>query len=223
MLPSLGGDEVVAAPNGVDVEALKPPADMTALRDRLGLGRTSFIVTIVGLVSERKGHRYFLEMAQQVAGLRRTAEFLVVGEDTMEQGRYRRCDGTVRSGLRHRKAGEFLGFRDDASDWIAASDVVALPSSQEGLPVALAEAHACGKPVVATRVDGIPEIVDDGVTGILVPPRDTPALTKAVLTLLDDEDLRTRMGVAARARVERLFSARAYADTVERVYRRLLA
>ncbi len=221
-LPSLPVDTWVALPNAIDVEAVTPPADLAALRERLGLDQKGFVVAIVGAVSERKGHRYFLEMAQQVSAQAGRAEFLVVGDDT-DGGRYRRAMEQYARELGVEGRVRFLGFRRDAPDWIAASDLVVLPSLHEGLPVSLMEAHACAKPVVATEVDGIPEIVEDGVTGFLVSPADTAALTKAVLALLSDEALRQRMGVAARARVERLFSARTYARRMERVYTRLLA
>ena len=223
LLPSLPASSVMSLPNAVDVTRLTPPIDLPALRERLGLDRRALIVTIVGEVSERKGHRYFLEMAEQVAARHGNAAFLVVGEDIQGQGRYRRAMEEYARALGIAKSVRFLGFRDDALDWMAASDLVTLPSLHEGLPVALVEAHAYGKPAVATDVDGIPEIVEDGVTGFLVPPTDTPALTKAVLALLDDDDLRRRMGAAARARAERLFSARAYAHALQHVYRRLLA
>ena len=219
---SPSADTLMSIPNAVDVDDFKPPADMTTLRDRLGIGRASLVVTIVGLVSERKGHQYFLEMAQQVAGSHPSAEFVVVGEDILGHGAYRCAMEQYARELGIEKRVRFLGFREDASDWIAASDIVVLPTLEEGLPVSLIEAHACGKPVVATDVDGIPEIVEDGVTGILIPVRDTPALAKAVLTLLSDEELRRRMGVAARGRAERLFCARIYAEKICQLYWQLL-
>lgn len=222
MLGSVTVDTIVSIPNAVDVDALKPPDDAGGLRERLGLSRTAPVVTIVGLVSERKGHRYFLEMAQQVLVSFPEAQFLIVGDDTPGHGAYRYQMEQYAGELGVGKQVKFLGFRHNASDWIATSDVVALPTLQEGLPVSLVEAHACGKPVVATWVDGIPEIVEDGVTGILVPPRDTHALSRAMATLLADQSLRKRMGAAARDRAERLFSMNSYAENMKALYRQLL-
>ena len=223
MLPRLGcRSAVVPIPNAVDVDRLTPPRDVGELRRRFGLDETAVIVTIVGLVSERKGHPYFLQMARRVGASCPDARFLVVGEDILTGGAYRRAMQAYAAELGIAGRTQFLGFRDDAADLMAASDVIVLPSLQEGLPVALVEAHALGKPVVSTRVDGIPEIVTDGVTGILVPPAESEALADAVLSLVADQALRRRMGDAGRERVERLFSLQAFTENVKAVYRRLL-
>jgi glycosyltransferase involved in cell wall biosynthesis len=101
--------------------------------------------------------------------------------------------------------------------------VIVLPSLKEGLPLSLAEAHGCGKPVVATRVDGIPEIVEDEVSGFLFDPHDVAGMSAAVTRLLEDEPLRLEMGAAGRQRAERIFSQRAHAAKVQEVYERLLS
>src|SRR6185369_3181875 len=106
----------------------------------------------------------------------------------------------------------FLGARADVPDLLAASDVVVLASLAEALPTALMEAAAAGRPCVATRVGGVPEIVDDGVTGLLVPPSDAPALARALTCLARDPALRADMGRAARERAEARFSLDAQID-----------
>jgi glycosyltransferase involved in cell wall biosynthesis len=102
-------------------------------------------------------------------------------------------------------------------------DVVCLASLFEGLPVSVLEAMAAGKPVVASRIPGIDEAVVDGVTGILVEPRNAEALSSAIRGLLHDPSLAARIGARARERAESHFSARAMADGYSRVYERTLA
>jgi glycosyltransferase involved in cell wall biosynthesis len=92
----------------------------------------------------------------------------------------------------------FLGHREDLPTLLAASDVICLPSTVEGMPLALLEAASAGRPVVATAVDGVPEIVDDGSTGLLVAPRDAEGLSTALIRLLTDADEQARFGRLAR-------------------------
>jgi glycosyltransferase involved in cell wall biosynthesis len=124
------------------------------------------------------------------------------------------------AGLKHRV--HLLGVRGDVADLLAASDLFILPSLFEGLPLALLEAMGAGLPVIATHVCGSAEVVQDGLSGRLVPPRDPPALAAAILEVLDNPDLASRWGAAARARVKRDFSARAMADRVAAIYDEVL-
>ena len=114
------------------------------------------------------------------------------------------------------------GFVADPGGAFDAADVVVLSSTWEGFGLVLAEAGLHGRPVVATEVGGIPEVVKDGVNGLLVPPRDPDALAAALDRLLDDEALARRMGEAGRERARERFSVRVYVDKVEALYERLL-
>ena len=105
---------------------------------------------------------------------------------------------------------------------MAASDVFVLPTREEGFGLVLAEAQACGIPVVSTRVGPIPQVVSDGVTGILVPVGDVSALTDAVVSLLKDPDRRQTMGAQGRERTVRLFGPERYSREVEGLYQQLL-
>jgi glycosyltransferase involved in cell wall biosynthesis len=213
---------IVPVENAVDTERFRPRSDIDRIRQSLGIDTDAQTVTIVGSVSERKGHKDFLDAARQILVRRPQALFLVVGDDLEGKGAYRvRMEEHARAlGIADRV--RFTGFVSNTVEWVSASDVVVLPSLKEGLPLSLAEAHGCGKPVVATRVDGIPEIVQEGVTGFLFEPHDVAALSAAVTKLLEDEPLRTRMGVAGRERAERIFSQRAHAEKIQDVYERVL-
>jgi glycosyltransferase involved in cell wall biosynthesis len=116
----------------------------------------------------------------------------------------------------------FVGHQQDVRPWLAALDVFVLPSDWEGMSNALLEAMAAGLPVVATRVGGTPEVVVDGMTGLLVPLRDPDALAEAITRLLSDSDLRRTIGQAGRARVERHFSIEETVKKTEELYMTLL-
>ena len=117
----------------------------------------------------------------------------------------------------------FAGFDSDPGPAYGAADVVALASTWEGLGLALVEAAQHGRPVVATRVGGIPEVVGDGETGLLVPPGDASALASAMARLLGDANLRRRMAAAGRARVAQHYSLDAVVARTEAFYREVAA
>jgi len=110
----------------------------------------------------------------------------------------------------------FSGARNDVADWYAAADVVVLPSLSEGFPFVVLEALAMSRPVVATNVNGVPEIIHDGSTGLLVPPRNPQALEAAIRTLLHDPSLAARLGKAGQEEVAvRFTSEKMVQDTVK--------
>jgi glycosyltransferase involved in cell wall biosynthesis len=117
---------------------------------------------------------------------------------------------------------ELLGERDDVAAQLAASDVFVLASRSEGMPISILEAMAAGLPVVASAVGGVPELVEDGVTGLLVPPGDAAALAAALERVLGDPALRARLGAAARARAEERFDVEAFRRAHLELYRACL-
>ncbi|MBU1675223.1 glycosyltransferase, partial [bacterium] len=203
--------KVSVIPNGVDPAALRRTADPEGARAGLGLPAGARVVSMVGEVGPRKDQETFL----RAIALRRRggAVFLIAGTGPpAEEARLRALtaalgldDGTVR----------WLGFRDDVPSLLAVSDVVVLPSREEGFPNALLEAMALGVPAIGTPVDGIPELIADGVNGLLVPVGDPAALAGAMARLLDDEDLRRGLGAAAAESIRAEFDLTAMMDRVE--------
>lgn len=116
----------------------------------------------------------------------------------------------------------FFGIRDDVPELLAKADVFVLSSDWEGVPLTILEAMAAGRPVVATAVGGLPELIEDGVTGFLVPPRDPDALAQAILRLAKDRTLRLRMGKEARKQAVERFDIAQTARAYEELYLRLL-
>jgi len=171
------------------------------------------IVLEVARLAEVKGQRTLLEALGSVE-----ATAVLVGRDLEQGGAYERLlrAEAERLGVAGRVV--FTGYRADVPALLAGCDVFCLPSRAEGLPLVVLEAMAQGKPVVATAVGGTPELVVDGVTGVLVPPGDARALADALSALLTDTDRARRLGEAGRERVLREFSAAAAAERVLELY-----
>lgn len=213
----MGEAKVVAIPNGIDTATWFPRPPDRALMERWGIAPGEAVIGILGVLTPVKGHRYFLESAMRIAWDRRNAKFLIVGDGPLRG----ECERLAREfAIADRVS--FAGSQDDTASFLALMDVVVCSSLSEGMSMSLLEAMAMGKPVVATRVGGNPEVVADGLTGILVPPRDGLALAKQILRLLDDPEAARRMGEAGRARAEREFDVRAMVRRMEDLYADLL-
>ncbi len=196
-------------------------ASLQEARERLrGGGR--HVAVILGHLSEVKGYPTFVEGAARVARQLEGCVFLAVGGETIESG-YRAHLERQAAALGLADRIRFLGFRRDVADILRAADVMVLPSRAEGLPLAVLEAMACGKPVVATPVGGVPEAVLDGVTGFLVPPDDPDALARGLLRLFRDPGLARRMGEAGRRRIEARFSLGRFLAQIHQLYDDVLA
>jgi glycosyltransferase involved in cell wall biosynthesis len=202
--------------HGLDPAALPPPG-RDGVRGELGIPEDAPVVGSVANFKAAKDHATLLRAAVQVRQAIPAVRFVLVGQGPLEaeirhQAGELGLDGTV----------VFAGFRTDATRLMAAFDAFALSSTYEGLPIALIEAMATGCPAVVTRVGGTPEVVDDGVHGFLVPPRDPDALAAGLTRLLGDRSLRAAMGAAAAGRAQD-FDIRKAVRRMEQVYARLLA
>ncbi len=204
-------------PVGLELDHLATPPDRREARDRLRLPSDGPLVGIVGRLVPIKDHGTFLQAAARIAAARPDVTFVVAGDGELRETLERRARGLL--GERAR----FLGWVSDLPSLYAALDVVVLTSRNEGTPVSLIEAGAAGRPLVATRVGGVPEVVADGRTGLLVPPADPPAVAGAIERLLADPSLATDMGQRARAEMAERFSATRLADDLAALYELLLA
>ncbi|MFQ5830363.1 MAG: glycosyltransferase family 4 protein [Candidatus Methylomirabilia bacterium] len=186
------------------------------LRAELRVGDVP-LVGIVARLAPIKRHQDFLAAAATVVARRPDCRFVVVG-DGEPRGR---LEAQARGlGLDNRV--HFLGWRGDLPRVYADLDLVVLTSANEGSPVSLIEAMAAARPVVATRVGGVPDLVEDGVTGLLVPPGKPKELANAIVGLLGDSERRHAMGEAGRKRVHPAFSAERLIQDVDRLYTELL-
>jgi glycosyltransferase involved in cell wall biosynthesis len=207
---------VVVVPNGRDLSVYGPGQGREPVRRALGLDPAAPVVGVVGRLEAQKGHTYLLDAWPDVRRDFPGARLLVVG------------DGALRAELEARALGPglggsvtFTGFRADVPRVLAALDVLVLPSLYEGMPLTAIEASAMGLPVVATAVDGTPEVVRDGETGRLVPPARPAALADALRALLADPARARAMGRAGRAHVLARFDLDTQVEATARVYRRV--
>jgi glycosyltransferase involved in cell wall biosynthesis len=204
-----------------DGVVLPPPvaeAERLSLRHELGLPELAPVVALTGQVSEVKGIWEFVEAARLLVTRGTDATFVVLGDDLKGHGALRLSMEERVAALGLASHFRFLGFRNDAPRLIPAFDIVAVPSHIEPLGNATLEAMAVGRPVVGSRVGGIPEMVVDGQTGRLVPPRDPSALAEAVGSLVESPEICRHYGLAARLRAESHFSLPLHGQRLQRIY-----
>jgi L-malate glycosyltransferase len=203
--------------NGVELPRISPLDRAGAIRQEFGIAQESPIITVLSRLNELKGVKYFLDAIPPVLAAFPNARFLIVGEGPARIGleSYARSQGYVPAAI-------FTGVRMDVPSILQETSISVLPSLSEGLSNVLIESMAAGLPVVATDVGGNPEIVDNGTTGLLVPPRDANALAKAMLQLLAAPEKAALMGAAGRDRIERRFSMERAVDETQQLYTSLL-
>jgi len=188
------------------------------LRRELGIDPQAPLVGIVGRLVPIKAPELFLQAAVSIREALPSAEFLVVGDGERRQ----ELESLVNQ-LGLSQSVRFLGWRRDLVRVYADLDVVALSSLNEGSPVVLIEALAAARPVVATAVGGVPEVVIHGQTGLTVPVSDVSALSESILTLLRDRSLADRLGQAGRQHVYPRYDSSRLVDDVRQLYLRELA
>lgn len=214
-------DKLVVIPNGVNLTQFKPmPADRK-LREELGIEEGPVLVGTLGQLIPGKGQDVLLKAAKRVAEQAAEVNCVIVGNGNTA---YRNTLEDLSAGLGIKNKVRFSGYREDIPQIMSCLDIVVLPSTShlEGLSRVIIEAMACGKPVIATDAGGNPEAVEDGKTGILVPPGDPDELARAILELARDADQRKRMGEAGRKRAEQLFSIEMNVERIEKIYEEIL-
>ncbi len=214
------------APAGVPVRVVRngietgPPdeAGGRAVRAALGVPPGVPLIGTVAVFRRQKRLDHWLEAARRIADRRPDARFAIVGDGPL---RPEVEASAARLGLSGRLA--FPGLQEDVRPWLAALDLYLMTSEFEGLPLALLEAMAAGRAVAVTGVGGVPEAVIDGESGVVRPFGDVAGLADAAQALLADPERRTRLGAAARRRVETSFGIRRMAAELESLYREVLS
>ena len=213
------GRKIHVIRNGIVFEG---PKGGSSIRQELGLRPGAPLVAMLSRLNRLKGVEYFLQAAATLAAQNPHVHFLVVGDEPPQQPGYKHeLEGLAeRLGVRERVT--FTGFRKDVPEILTELTVSVLPSLSEGLSNVLLESMAAGVPVVATTVGGNPEIVEDGITGLLVPPSNADALTRAMSLMLDNPQLARRLGDAGKQRIREQFSVQWMVDQTEQHYRSLV-
>ena len=201
---------------GVDIDHFTPTAPHRELRESLKLRESSTIIGFSGRLVPQKGLRYLLAAAEIVTRDRPETAFVVVGDGPLRQSLESAGRSAGLDGFR------FVGEKSDVRPYLALFDVLVVPSEWEPFGITSLEAMATEKPVIAFDVDGIPEVVQNKVTGLLTPHRDVTALAQAITLLVDSPGLRTDLGKSGRQRVQNSFSAAVTARELERIYQELV-
>lgn len=209
----LPAEKLVVIYNGVALPR-ELPASRQQARDALGLPSDDLVIGAVTRLDPVKGVDFLIRALAQVDDARLT----VIGD-----GPERAALEALANDLGVTGQVFWAGHRCDVESLLPAFDLFVQPSLHEGMPNTVLEAQACGLPVVATAVGGTPEVVVDGVTGLLVPPRDPTALAKAMTVLLRNSDLRRKMGRAGRDRIAQHFSVERMVEQTQALYERLLS
>lgn len=201
--------------NGVDLERFTAPAPPCALRSEIGMPGDGRLIGVVARLEPEKGHRHLIDAMPGILAAVPPAWLAIVGEGSLESELRRRA-AALPSPARGRVV--FTGRRDDVAAVTADLDVAVLPSLREAQGISVLEAMARRRPVVATAVGGIPEVITHGVDGLLVPAADPAALAEAITRLLTDDGLRRRIAEAGYGTVVDRFSIDAQVRRTETLY-----
>ncbi|HEV8211264.1 MAG TPA: glycosyltransferase [Vicinamibacterales bacterium] len=208
-------DRTVTVHEGIDVEHVVA-APAVNVHEAFWLPHGSPVVGNVAALVPHKGQRYLIDAAHLVVQQVPDARFIILGEGELRE----HLEKQVRE--HHLEKHVLLpGFRTDVLGCLKGFDLFAMSSITEGLGTSLLDAMACARPIVATRAGGIPEIVEDGVNGLLVPARDHQALAEAIVRALKNPELRQRMGDAGFARVNERFTVERMVSETAGVYARV--
>jgi glycosyltransferase involved in cell wall biosynthesis len=203
--------------NGVDEERFSPLKSLPSIRAEWGMDEETAVVGTVSSLTPHKGHEYLIQAASLVLDTLPAAKFLIVGDGPLRQ----RLEDQAKD-LNIHPAVIFTGTRKDIPEMLSLMDVFVLPSHiREGLGIAIIEAMAAEKPVVATDIGGIPEVVNDSETGFLVDPGNPEALSKAIIELLQNPQRAKIMGEKGRNRVKEMFTTKKMLSDIEKLYQSL--
>ncbi len=214
-------DKIAVVQNGRSLEAFDPVQCGDArqrIRKAHGISQDEFIFGVMARLEPQKGHEYLLEAVAKITERRRDFRVLLVGDGDRREELQSMAD---RLGIRDRFI--FAGFQSDVVGYYATMDVKVLPSLYEGLPLCVIEAMAMEKPVIATDVDGTPEVVQHERNGFLVPPRDSAALADAMEYALNHREEILAMGGEGRRWASERFSLERQIEETEALYERLFA
>lgn len=215
-----GAADFATIPNGVDLSRFEGPAPACALRHQFGIPHGAVLVGVVARLEPEKGHRHLVAAWPAVVARAPNAWLAIVGEGS-ESEAVRAQAAALPATARDRIV--FTGRRDDVSAVTGDLEIAVLPSLREAQGISILEAMARRRPVVASAVGGIPEVVTDGLDGLLVPPGDSAALADAIVRLATSSDLRRRLGEAGYATVAERFSIDAQVRRIEELYDEELA
>lgn len=211
-------DQFAIVPSGIDLNRFSQ-ARINGRRvpEWFGCPSDAIVVGSVGWLTDVKGHRYLLEAAKHVIRVHPSLHIVIIGSGDQHDALRQQA---TQLGLED--SVHLLGHRDDIDVCLAGFDLFVLPSANEGMGRALIEAMAAGLPVVASKVGGIPALIEHGKNGLLVPSADSHALAEAIKSIIHQPDLARRMGEAAHRSIGKRFSASSMVRVIETLYEETL-
>lgn len=201
----------------LDFSYLQLDLKKSNLREELGFDSNAVLIGTIGRLSLERGHIYFLRAAKEIIKIFPNVIFLIAGDGYLKESL---VSEAKKMGIKDKVF--FLGFRKDISNILSAIDIFVFPSLRESFGIALVEAMAVGKPVVATRMGISSEIIKDGETGIMIEPKNSDSIREAVIKLLRDENLRVKIGASAKRLVVERFNCQQMVNSYEYAYLALL-
>ncbi len=211
-------EKIDVVPNGIDVSRFSGRQDMQRLRDSLGIPRDVPVIGTIGRLHEIKRQDLLLRGFAQLRRRMPDTHLVLVGDGPLKGELEQLARDLGLAGSVH-----FAGYHRQPEQFLSLMKVFTLTSRSEGMPLVVLEAHAAGLPVVASRVGGLPEMIDHGRTGLLFSSGKEEELVEALFTLLSEPDVARGMGEAGRAHVEALFTVRHMYETYQQHYAGLLA
>jgi len=210
-------DKIKVIYNGIDLNDSKEIGDVREIKRKLHIPENSIVIGAAGRITIEKGYAFLLDAFHQAQRACPDLFLLIAGEGKLRKTHEYRID---KLGLGSRA--RLIGYRSDMDEIYALTDIFVLPSLVEGMPNVLLEAMSHGKPVIATEVGGVPEIINDGVNGMIVPPGDAGALEKKILFLAEKRERRDRIGALAMKRVKEHFGLHHMIQGYHELYQRFI-
>ncbi len=215
-------EKFVIIHNGIDLKKFSHPENGNGLKNELGIGNNEYIVGTVGRWAKQKGYQYLIEASRIVRSVRKDVRFVIVGGDAHHPGESIKDElFRLNDNLNEEDRVIFTGYRPDIPELISIFDIFVFPSLWEGFGLAMAEAMAMGKPLVASKIGAISEIVEHRKTGLLVPSGDAKAIANAVIELIENKKITEAMGESGRKYVEDFFSVEGMTKKYEELYQSL--
>lgn len=211
-------DRIEVIVNSIDPNRIRCSQSREEIFRTFRIDSKKRLIGVIGRLSPTKGLEDFLKAMREITQQVPDVVGIIVGEDLEQKGKYQRELQELSRSLNLNGAVMFTGFQQDPFSFLNAMEFFVFPSLREGMPLAILEAMCLKKAVVATHVGGIPEVVQKGETGVLIPPADSGALAQAVLKLLDDPERTKEMGEAGYKRVKEYFSESRMIDQIRELY-----
>jgi glycosyltransferase involved in cell wall biosynthesis len=210
--------KIVTIYNGLDLKTFDEKKDVTKIKKELSIENKDIVIGTVAKLQPKKGIHILLNAAAPIIKKFPSIKFLIVGDDADTAGAYLKQLKSLVHQLNITEHIIFSGYRDDIPQIMEVIDIFLFPSFSESFGRSLLEAMAASKPIIASNVGGIPEVVVDGETGMLIPPGNSTELAAAISYLLKNNNLRKKMGTKGRKRVEELFTMEKNVKSIEKLY-----